>query len=472
MNADKDIRNVKIEDIIPNRFQPRLNFEQDGIVELAESIKQHGIIQPLVLRSIGTKFEIIAGERRYKASTMAGLEKVPALIVDLNDGESAEVALIENIQRRELTAIEEARSYKNIIDLGGLKQDELAKRMGKTQSTISNKLRLLNLIEEVQEALLKGKISERHARSLLVLKSENKQLQMLARIINERLTVRRTDEEVAKLNAIPDIEEEEFDIIEDIEDEEEVNVQLNNFTTPIENKIEENIVAEEFKNPFYNPSAEQLSTDENINLQENENEYKKENKFFNFFMQNKDNVDNNINETINIDKPVEYDQKIVPIEENNISETQMPLTDFNIFNQFSSNTSTNTNDEIQLNDVPTSNLYMENQVLSNTRQNSHDNVATSTEKHEPNVADLINSLPVYENAGDSLKNTQEFAPVGLESKGTNNKVQLDPNNFTTIIKSFRELVNQIEDLDFYIEGEETDFEDYYQFVIKIDKERL
>ena len=166
---EREIIEVSLDDIIPNRFQPRLSFDEQGLNELAESIRQHGIIQPLVLRKIGDKYEIIAGERRYKASYIAGLTKVPAVIIDLNDNESAEVAIVENIQRKDLSPIEEAKSYKKLLDRGYLTQDQLASRMGKNQSTVSNKLRLLNLDEKVQDALLNNKISERHARSLLKL---------------------------------------------------------------------------------------------------------------------------------------------------------------------------------------------------------------------------------------------------------------------------------------------------------------
>ena len=199
MNIDKNILEIPIEDIIPNRFQPRLSFNEEGITELAESIKQHGIIQPLVVRKLGDKYEIIAGERRYKAATMAGLTKVPVIISNIDDNKSAEVALVENIQRRNLTAIEEAKSYKNLLDRGYLTQEQLANKMGVSQSSIANKLRLLNLDEEVQEALLKEKISERHARALLALEDKEEQKKWLKRIIDERLTVRQLDLELKKL---------------------------------------------------------------------------------------------------------------------------------------------------------------------------------------------------------------------------------------------------------------------------------
>lgn len=200
-DMEKEIIEVSLDSIIPNRFQPRLTFDEQGLNELAKSIRQHGIIQPLVLRKIGNKYEIIAGERRYKASYIAGLTKVPAIIIDLNDNESAEVAIVENLQREDLSPIEEARSYKKLLDRGYLTQDQLASRMGKTQATISNKLRLLNLDEKVQDALLNNKISERHARSLLRFPNKEDQVNMLEEIISKRLNVRLTEEAITnKLN--------------------------------------------------------------------------------------------------------------------------------------------------------------------------------------------------------------------------------------------------------------------------------
>ena len=199
MQIDRRVVDLDINDVLPNRFQPRIKFNEISIQELSDSIKKYGVIQPIVVRKIGDKYEIIAGERRYKASVMAGKTTIPAIISDLNDKDSVEIALIENVQREDLTPIEKAISYRKILDMGYMNQEELAEKIGKSQSAIANTLRLLTLSEEVQEALLEVKISERHARSLLKLKNEKDQVKMLNRIINERLTVRRTDEEIEKM---------------------------------------------------------------------------------------------------------------------------------------------------------------------------------------------------------------------------------------------------------------------------------
>ncbi|MBR2712983.1 MAG: ParB/RepB/Spo0J family partition protein [Bacilli bacterium] len=243
-NMEKEIIEVSLDDIIPNRFQPRLSFDETALNELAKSIRQHGIIQPLVLRKIGDKFEIIAGERRYKAAYIAGLSKVPAVIIDLNDNESAEVAIVENIQRKNLSPIEEAKSYKKLLDRGYLTQDELASRMGKTQGSISNKLRLLNLSKDVQDALLNNQISERHARSLLKLTNEDEQIEVLNRIINERLNVRDTDLIINSFISDGDFVQVDSSSDESSYDETSASsgssIDFNTFFNPTEDEKEEN----------------------------------------------------------------------------------------------------------------------------------------------------------------------------------------------------------------------------------------
>ncbi len=198
MEEKDKIVQVPVEDILPNRFQPRLAFDEKELIDLSNSILKYGIIQPIVLRKIGSKYEIIAGERRYKATVMAGLKTIPAIINNTDDNTSAEIALLENLQRKNLTVIEEAQSFKKLLDRG-FTQEELANKLGLSQSSIANKLRLLNLPKKVQDALLFSKISERHARSLLSLNDTDMQLVLLDRIINERLTVRQTEDEISIL---------------------------------------------------------------------------------------------------------------------------------------------------------------------------------------------------------------------------------------------------------------------------------
>ena len=195
--------NIKLDQIVPNRYQPRKVFNQDEIRELAQTIDEHGLLQPIVLREYEpAKYEIIAGERRYRAMKMIGWETTPAILKKMTDEESASLALIENLQRAQLSSVEEAQAYRQLMDLNHLTQAALAKGMGKSQSFVANKLRLLKLITPVQTAILDHRISERHGRALLDL-DESQQRTMLMRIVNERLTVRQTEDEVAKVLGRP-----------------------------------------------------------------------------------------------------------------------------------------------------------------------------------------------------------------------------------------------------------------------------
>ena len=189
-----------LDDIIPNRFQPREIFDEKALKELAVSIKEHGVIQPIIVRSVNGKYEIIAGDRRYKASALAGMTKIPAIIRNLDDKESSKVALLENLQRKNLNPIEEARTYQKILEIDQMTQDELAKTMGKSQSAIANKLRLLALPDEIQDALRKEQISERHARTLLNISDPTEQKNMLKKVISNKMTVRALEEEISKMN--------------------------------------------------------------------------------------------------------------------------------------------------------------------------------------------------------------------------------------------------------------------------------
>ncbi|WP_404348660.1 nucleoid occlusion protein [Sutcliffiella horikoshii] len=194
------IMQVAVKDIVPNRYQPRTVFVDERIEELSLTIRTHGIIQPIVVRQFDEgKFEIIAGERRWRAVQKLGWETIPAIVKEFNDAETASVALIENLQREELSAIEEAIAYSKLLELHSLTQEALAQRLGKGQSTVANKLRLLKLPSEIQDALLQKKITERHARALIPLKQPERQVAVLAEILEKHLNVKQTEERVVKL---------------------------------------------------------------------------------------------------------------------------------------------------------------------------------------------------------------------------------------------------------------------------------
>lgn len=195
-----EVMQLPVKQIQPNRYQPRSVFNEEKIEELAKTINTHGIIQPIVVRKAEDgKFEIIAGERRWRAVQLLGWENVSAIIREMNDAQTASVALIENLQREELTVIEEAVAYAKLLELQGLTQEALAQRLGKNQSTIANKLRLLKLPEQVQEALLQKHITERHARALIKLKDEEVQIKLLQEIVEHELNVKQTEERINKL---------------------------------------------------------------------------------------------------------------------------------------------------------------------------------------------------------------------------------------------------------------------------------
>lgn len=197
--AQDEVRQISIRDIDTSPFQPRTIFDDDRIEELCQTIKTHGVIQPIVVRVRNSRYEIIAGERRWRAVTKLGYETIPAIVREFNDSQTASIALIENLQREGLTAIEEAVAYQRLIELHQLTQESLAQRLGKSQSTIANKLRLLMLPESIKKVLMDRKITERHARALLSLDTEELQLKILEEIIAKELNVKQTEARIAFL---------------------------------------------------------------------------------------------------------------------------------------------------------------------------------------------------------------------------------------------------------------------------------
>lgn len=184
---------IKLTEIEPNRSQPRKNFDEDSLMELADSIKQFGIIQPLVVQKRDGYYEIIAGERRWRASKMAGLKEVPVIIKDYTDEEVVEIALIENIQREELNPIEEAMAYKRLLKEFNLKQDEIAEKVSKSRVAITNSMRLLKLPDEIQQMIVDEKISSGHGRALLAIEDKNLQLKLAEEFFDNNLSVREAE---------------------------------------------------------------------------------------------------------------------------------------------------------------------------------------------------------------------------------------------------------------------------------------
>lgn len=205
---------ISTDNIYSNAYQPRKYFNETALEELAQSIKTYGIIQPITVRkSSEDKYELVAGERRLKAAKIAGLKEVPTIIINITDKQSAAIALLENLQREDLNYMEEAEAYYNLIKEHGYTQEKLAEGIGKKQSTIANKLRLLKLSPKVVEILLKNNLTERHARALLKLKDENIQLDIVKIIVKKGLNVKKTEELVQ--NKLQEIYDKENNIGED-----------------------------------------------------------------------------------------------------------------------------------------------------------------------------------------------------------------------------------------------------------------
>ncbi|MFZ2975585.1 MAG: ParB/RepB/Spo0J family partition protein [Candidatus Moraniibacteriota bacterium] len=194
-----EISEIEISKIVPNPYQPRTVFDEIKLQELADSIKEHGIIQPIVVSKSGGQYQIIAGERRFQAAKIAGLNVVPVIFRETNDQQKLELAIIENIQRQDLNSIEEAKSYLKLTNEFSLTQEEVAKKLGKNRSSVANKVRLLNLPIEIQKALIEGKITEGHCKLLLAIPNPEKQRAFYELIIKNGLTVRQTEDKTKEV---------------------------------------------------------------------------------------------------------------------------------------------------------------------------------------------------------------------------------------------------------------------------------
>lgn len=213
---------IKINMVEPNRDQPRRNFEEDALLELADSIKQYGVLQPLIVRKRNDYYEIIAGERRWRAAKMAGVKEVPVIIKEYNEQEILEIALIENIQRENLNPIEEAMAFKKLLEEFNLKQDEVAERVSKSRTAVTNSMRLLKLDQRVQQMIIDDMISTGHARALLAIDDPEQQYMLANKIFDEKLSVRETEKLIKEIKNPKKQKEkkviENAFIYEDIED--------------------------------------------------------------------------------------------------------------------------------------------------------------------------------------------------------------------------------------------------------------
>ncbi len=200
-NQNKEFeRTVKITMVEPNREQPRKNFDEDSLIELAESIKQFGLLQPILVQDRKTYFEIVAGERRWRAAKIAGLKEVPVIVRDLTEQEIVEISLIENIQRENLNPIEEAMAYKRLLTEFDLKQDEVAERVSKSRTAVTNSMRLLKLCDEVQQMIIDDMITTGHARALISIEDKEQQYAIAQKIFDEKLSVRDVEKLVKDMN--------------------------------------------------------------------------------------------------------------------------------------------------------------------------------------------------------------------------------------------------------------------------------
>ena len=202
LKEDSEGTELNLDQLSPNPFQPRSDFDQEKLDELAQSIKEHGIIQPIVVRHVEGKYQIVAGERRWRAAQIAGLEKVPVVVKEMDDASMMQMTLIENVQREDLNPMEEALAYKRLMEEFELKQDEVASRVGKSRSAVANSVRLLNLPEEVQNLVSQGNISSGHARALLGLASKDMVIKLAERIVSKGLSVRQVEEIIKDMHRL------------------------------------------------------------------------------------------------------------------------------------------------------------------------------------------------------------------------------------------------------------------------------
>jgi len=432
-----EVVQLYLDDIIPNRFQPREIFDEKALKELAVSIKEHGVIQPIIVRNVNGKYEIIAGERRYKASALAGLTKIPAIIRDLDDKESSKVALLENLQRKNLNPIEEARTYQKILEIDEMTQEELAKTMGKSQSAVANKIRLLSLPDEIQEALLKEQISERHARTLLNIPDTKKQKEMLKKIIDNKMSVRALEEEIKS----------QYPKVNDQEENDNIKESAPQLATEVVAS------SSTFVNDIpLTPTAdlpEDTSNFGKVTIAPPEGEDMPTSKFINYGEIQEDDSDDG---GTTLDMP----NSIAGIDVNQLKKNSTDI------------------------DKPTSGADLDSLLNINSGNNSQlDNFITPAEKivktdnlETPKQEDYFQppdfsaiNLPDIQNP---MNNSLFMDPISQETK-TNEKETTDIYTIEEATNKIRDLINDLKEHGIKINTDEMNFEKSYQIIIKLDK---
>ena len=498
MQSGQEVVQLHLDDIIPNRFQPREVFDERALKELAASIKEHGVIQPIIVRQVNNKYEIIAGERRYKASALAGMTKIPAIVNNLDDKEAAKVALLENLQRKNLNPIEEARTYQKILELDQMTQDSLAKTMGKSQSAVANKIRLLSLSDEIQMALLKEEISERHARALLNVEDHEKQKELLKRIINEKMSVRNLEEEIKKFNSTD--KEENGGVVMN---NNEVNLDQIMPTSQSENKPN---LMEAFINN--NNDQQSIPTPENSNDNDSNNVVNygdiDEDEISNENIQFDDDLQTSAGQDIDLDEmkssTVDIDQIIKEQQDESKGESK-DENDKKISNDLDSllnikapenNTFNPMNELMKANDDNNNGLNKEDYFqapdlmsIQLPNVNNTENINTVVDQQQNNSNNetiglndiynrsFFNNQKKNENNQNMNKNSNKTLGMALMEETYNIPKQnnnISSNlNVNQMIEEIRRTLQNLERNGAKIDTDEIDFENQYQIVIRIDK---
>lgn len=469
---------LDVNDIIPNRFQPREVFEDRPLKELAVSIREHGVIQPIIVRQVNDKYEIIAGERRYKASCLAGLTKIPAIIRNLDDKETSKVALLENLQRKNLNPLEEARTYKKILEVDDMTQEELAKTMGKSQSAVSNKMRLLSLPDEVQDALMKDQISERHARALLNIENAEKQIELLNEIITNKMSVRQLEGMINDMNG--NINNNNINEEPILMGNEGINQSRSNYVSdsPLMPNFSGTVTTENGPEPLLIVPPEKNIVDEN-----SEQEMVDNSKFINFGEITNDNSEDDDEFLDEDDDEEDYSADTITagtnIDINAMQENTQDITSIREANSSGVDLDTllkvnNTDDDSTTGGgfkffSPAEEAIRESEN-NELPKNSGDYFKTPDliDVDLPNETASFNTNTVSLSDSFNVNLEDETEPTIVSTTSVDPVIN-NTNNINKAVSMIRDTLNQIETTGIKVEKDEISLENSYQIVIKLNK---